>query len=311
MSILITGGSGLLAVNAAATLRDCHRVTLGMHERHISMSGVETVSVNLDSVDSVCATLEMVRPKLVIHTVALTSVEECEADSEGALNVNVRLAGNVAEACMLHGIALAHISTDHLFPGTASKLDEESRPHPLNKYGQTKALAELEVLRHFPTAMVIRTNFYGWGTAYRRSFSDHIIDSLRCGESVSLFADVFYTPILIEVLVKGIVDLYSEAAFGIFNIVGDERISKFEFGVRLAREFELDSRLILPTRIADVRGLAPRPLDMSLDNSKASRLLNRNFGSVDMHLSRLREQEISGIAKELISLRQSKEPTSR
>jgi dTDP-4-dehydrorhamnose reductase len=97
-------------------------------------------------------------------------------------------------------------------------------------------------------------------------------------------------------------------ASGIFNLVGDHRISKHEFGVRLAHAFGLDTGLIRPARLADARGLVPRPLDMSLDNRKASRMLARPLGGVDAHLAQLRAQEEQGLPAELATLARLQEP---
>ena len=47
--VLVTGGSGLLAVNAAVTLRSNYDIILALHERDIALSGVTTVRLGLDS----------------------------------------------------------------------------------------------------------------------------------------------------------------------------------------------------------------------------------------------------------------------
>ena len=135
---------------------------------------------------------------IVVHAAGMTSVEECEAKPDLARHINVDLAGNVAKACAKLGLPLIHISTDHLFSGEMPFLAETSPVTPVNVYGRTKAEAELQVLEAHPLALVIRTNFYGWGTSYRRSFSDVIIETLRSGRELNLFKDVFYTPILVE-----------------------------------------------------------------------------------------------------------------
>lgn len=66
-TILITGGSGLLALNWALATRDRYAVTLGLHVRKVSLPGVETRRFSLDSVDAILGTLEVIQPHLVIH----------------------------------------------------------------------------------------------------------------------------------------------------------------------------------------------------------------------------------------------------
>lgn len=300
--ILITGGSGLLALNWALAFRDRYSVTLGLHEREITLSGVQTKKIDLESVDHLVRTFEAVQPQIVIHTAGLTSVEKCEAEPELAKRVNVQLAVNVAQVCSQQELPLVHISTDHLFTGVDSLVDEVCPVKPVNVYGQTKAEAESRVLEAYPMAMVIRTNFYGWGTSYRRSFSDVIIESLRAGKELTLFQDVFYTPILVEKVAQAVHNLIDLKAVGIFHVVGDERISKYEFGLKLAQEYKLDASLIKPGYFADQTSLVRRPHDMSLSNQKICKLLGRKLGGVSEHIADLHQQEKNGLAQELQKL---------
>jgi dTDP-4-dehydrorhamnose reductase len=298
-ALLITGGSGLLALNWALATRERYSVTLGVHRRKLAVPQVETRHLPLDAIDSILGALQDLRPRLVVHTAGLTNVEECERDPEAAHYVNTELAQGVARACGRLGLPLVHISTDHLFAGDIPLVDESQPVSPQNVYARTKAEAELLVLSACPNALVVRTNFYGWGPSYRRSFSDSIIDSLRSGKSVTLFDDVYYTPILIEALVHAVHDLVTASAGGIFHVVGDERISKYDFGLRLANHFQLDARLVRRGSLSDHHGLARRPHDMSLSNRKTCDLLGRRLGGVDEHLARLHQQEQDGLAREI------------
>ena len=117
-----------------------------------------------------------------------------------------------------------------------------------------------------------------------------------------LFHDVFYTPILIETLVNTVHDLLNKKVSGIFHVAGDERISKFEFGLEIAKLFNLDTRLIKKTKLQDQRKLTCRPKDMSLSNQKVTKVLGRKLGGVKEQLLRLQEQETLGLVKEIKNL---------
>jgi dTDP-4-dehydrorhamnose reductase len=299
---LITGGSGLLALNWACALRDRQRIILGLHHRQVSLDGAQAVQINLDSLDDLIKQIEVIQPQFVIHAAGLASIEKCETNPILASELNVTLAINMAKVCAMFKIPLAHISTDHLFSGNDALADEDFPTSPINIYGRTKAEAELRVLEENPDALVIRTNFYGWGTGYRQSFSDFIISTLRAKNKLELFDDVFYTPILAEVLAQVTHDLIASKAKGVFNIVGSQRISKFEFGLRLANEFGLDQGLINAAQITRQSLLVKRPLDMSISNKKAVGFLGRDFGFINDHLARLRQQEENGMKMELAKL---------
>lgn len=300
--VLITGGSGLLALNWALAIRARYKVTLGLHERGVSLAGVEMRRIDMASVDHLSRAFEAIRPGLVVHTVGLANVEKCEAEPDLARHVNVELAANIAKVCAKFGVPLIHISTDHLFAGDQALVEEALPTAPRNVYGQTKAEAEHQVLEIHPNSVVMRTNFYGWGPNYRRSFSDTIIDALRAGKTLTLFEDAFYTPILIETAVQAAHDLIDLKAAGIFHVVGDERISKYEFGLKIAGAIKLDISLIKAGFLAGQPALVQRPRDMSLSNKKTCTLLDRKLGGVDEHIAKLFQQAQNGLTQELHSI---------
>jgi dTDP-4-dehydrorhamnose reductase len=268
----------------------------------VALPGVRAQKIDLESANAIARTIEAGRFDMVVHAAGFTSVEECEARPDSARHVNVTLANNVAKACAHVGLPLAHISTDHLFRGDEMLVNECCPTSPLNTYGRTKAEAERQVIETNPRTVVIRTNFYGWGSSYRRSFSDTILGALRSGKEAALFKDVFYTPVLIEVLAEAVLELVDRKVSGIYHVVGDERLSKYEFGLRMAEAFGLDSALVKPVLMADQTSLVGRPFDMSLSNRKVCGVLGRVFGSVDEQIARLRQQEQNGLAQELHGL---------
>lgn len=288
--VLITGGSGLLAVNWALSTLDNYAVTLLLHHKKISLSGVDTEIASLDSLDECLSVLTKHQPDIVIHTVGLTNVEECESNPNLAQAVNVDLAKSIAIACSNQGVKLVHISTDHLFLGDQEFSTEDRVANPVNNYAKSKLLGEQEVLENCKDALVIRTNFYGWGTNYRQSFSDFILNKLKDNEQVDLFDDVFFTPILIDEIVVRVHQLITIKASGIFNVVGSERLSKYEFGLQLAKVFGLDGNLIRPISISEKQDLVARPKDMSLSNTKLRKILKCNLPSLKEQFKVLKGQ---------------------
>jgi dTDP-4-dehydrorhamnose reductase len=98
---------------------------------------------------------------------------------------------------------------------------------------------------------------------------------------------VYYTPIFVDVLIQVIHELLDKNAVGVFNVVSDDRISKFDFGILLAKEFELDESLIIKSSINSITNLVRRPSDMSLSNQKVKKILGRDVGTVQQHLHQL------------------------
>ena len=282
-SILITGGSGLLAVNWACFARDTCEVVLALHKKNVALDRVKSIFVNLESRDDILEVLNQTSPDVVVHAAGLTNVDECQKNSQLAYHVNCELAANVAFACAKVGVKLVYISTDHLFSGQSPLSSEDSSTQPVNIYAESKLCAEHEVTLLNPEALIIRTNFFGWGHQFRQSFSDWIYSSIGDNKEITLFDDVYFTPILIDLLATYVHELLAINASGIFNIVSDERISKYAFGLLLCEKFGLSSHLIKRGNISSIKLLAPRPNDMSLSNKKLKKALG--VGSISVSIT--------------------------
>ncbi len=290
--ILIIGGSGLLGINWALLKRLNYDITIGINNRLIQIEKVNIIQIDTSKLSFIENAINKIGPNIIINAAGITSVESCEENIEVAKLVNIELSKMLAFLCNKYNIKMVQISTDHITNGLSPFFDEVAEPSPLNFYAFTKLMGEKKVLDMCPNALVIRTNFYGWGPSYRKSFSDFIISNLRSNKSIKLFTDVFYTPIIISELVEIVHKLLAKNLSGIFNVVGDERISKFMFGKKIAQIFSLNEKLILPDVFVDRKDLVTRPLDMSLSNKKVSFCLKMKIGNINDHLIKLREQEI-------------------
>ena len=112
--------------------------------------------------------------EFVILLAAKADVDSCEADkaqgNDGAAwKINVQGTRNVLEACRKGKKKIIYISTDFVFPGDDTPdggYTEESLPHPINWYGQTKYEGE-ELVRNADIPYCIMRLAY----PYRSPFS--------------------------------------------------------------------------------------------------------------------------------------------
>ena len=81
---------------------------------------------------------------------------------------------------------------------------------------------------------------------------------------------------LIEVAIKQI--------SGTIHLAGSTRISRYEFARIIANELNLDSALLKPTRIAEMKWIAQRPYDSSLDISKSIQILDNKPQTIENSL---------------------------
>lgn len=279
--ILISGGSGLLAINWALRLRDNWEVHLLLNEREIELPSAQVHKVNLKSLKETTKMVKAINPHVLINTVGLTDVEKCENEPQLARLSNVTVAKNLAIAAKETECRFIHISTDQLYDGKKKFQNEEDSPHPLNHYGITKLQAELDVWRAYDKSLILRTNFFGWGPPYRRSFSDWIIDSLSDGKDIELYTNVFYTPIYIPVLIDAAHLLLGTNRRGLFNVVGRDRLSKYQFGMMLSKSFGFDDSLISGATLNSISKIVNRPLDMSLSSEKFNSCMSTQMPSIE------------------------------
>jgi dTDP-4-dehydrorhamnose reductase len=294
MRLFISGISGLLGLNLALQARDRFQISGCYHAHQVILEGVQSLKLDLTSLSSLEHALLEVGPDVVIHTAGLTNVEECEANPQLAYRLNVEVTRNVAKVTNALGAKLVHISTDHMFDGKASWKREADVPAPLNTYGRTKWEAEAVVLGECRNALIIRTNFFGWGTPVRASFSDWILQTLARGDDLTMFSDVYFTPILINDLVDILTELIARGAEGTLHVAGGERLTKHAFALRLAQVFNYPTHTIRAISVENFPFRAKRPKDMSLSSKKAAQLLGSPLPGVKEGLYRLKELETQG-----------------
>ena len=294
MKLFIAGISGLLGLNFARHASQRFEVS-GCYLNHpVSLARVQAISLDLTRAEDVRQALRSIRPDIIVNAAAMTDVDGCEVDPATAHQLNVSAARELAVIANSMDAKLAHISSDQLFDGAKSWCTEDDSPAPLNTYGKTKWLAENEVMDACPKALIIRTNFFGWGTTKRASFSDWIIRSLEQQHPLAMFTDVYFTPILMNHLVDLAISMSTSEAHGIFHVTGGERVSKHDFAVKLAETFTFDTDLIHPASVDDFPFKARRPKEMSLSCKKAETLLKLSMPNVDVGLEKLKDLQREG-----------------
>jgi perosamine synthetase len=265
--ILITGGAGFLGSYWAKEIQDQFDLTVTFSKKKLENKQIKSINIDLTSEEQVKSIFETYSPDIIIHTVGLTDVDSCEKDPELAYKTNVITTKNICNYSPKE-CKIIYISTDHLYDGLSSFYKEEDQLAPLNVYAKTKLEGEKLCQQSRPNSLIIRTNFYGNSLAEKKSYTDWLLQELRTKDRVYIHDDNFFTPIYIEELIKFVHLLIDKNANGIFNVVGSERISKFEFAKQLAISCKLDYKKLLPTTNLKQPKKVKRPLDMSLSNQK-------------------------------------------
>ncbi len=231
------------------------------------------------------------KPDVVIHTASETNVDRCETERERAWKINVLGTRNLADACRETDAKMICISTDYVFDGEKSLYNEDDPPNPVDFYGLTKLEGERQVIRRCERWSVLRTSVLYGRHPKKQDFATWVVNTLRQKKEITVVDDHFNTPTLAENLARIALEIAERDLQGIFHTSGSERISRFEFARKIAEAFDLDSSLIEPIRMAELKAwIAKRPRDSSLSTAKIQRELKTKPLDINGGLAKLKEE---------------------
>ncbi len=282
--LLITGGSGFLGGNLASLATCCWETYTTYHSSPIPERGFGTAYyVDIGKEDEVRRLIDKLSPKVVIHAAAITHLDFCAQHQRVAREVNVRGTENVALAAEQVKARLIYVSTDSVFKGDEGLYSEDDLPEPLGYYGQTKLEGERIVSSLSSNYCIARASLlYGWSLNSSRCFTETMIDDLRNKREVKLFVDEYRTPMYVKNLCEMFLELAARDELqGIFHIGGSQRLSRFEFGLRIAQEFGFNEKYINPVSVKTFPFVDKRPRDCSMRNEKAASILKAKFWSIE------------------------------
>ncbi len=288
--LLITGASGLLGGNLLMQAREQHRVTALYHRNMLHLKGVERVGGDLSRPGEAARIVGSSEPDWVVHCAAATNVDDCERDPERAFRLNRDMARLVAEAAHAIGARFVQISTDAVFDGKRGDYTERDAPNPINVYGRSKLEGEQAVLKADPDALVVRTNLYGWSAQPKDSLAEWFLANLESGNPCYGFADISIAPILATDLADLLLQMLGENLRGHYHVVGGECVSKYEFGVKLAKTFTLKPDVIRSVSVGVAGLAAPRPLRLCLSGEKIEKTLGIRLPGLEEGLGRFKSQ---------------------
>jgi dTDP-4-dehydrorhamnose reductase len=258
-------------------------VGLDIHE----LIGRGGLIVDITQKQQTTKSIEGIAPSVVVHAAAETDVDRCETERDLARSVNVTGTVNIAEICAEIRAKLILISTDYVFDGVQGNYAESDEPNPVNFYGLTKLEAERAVAKISPKSLVVRTSvLFGWHPS-KLNFATWVMKGLREHQTTKVVTDHVNSPTLNENLADAIKMAIEHNSEGILHVAGSERISRFDFAIKIAETFDLDPRLLVPVKMDDLGWVARRPRDSSLRVQKAEKELGVELFGVDRSLEEM------------------------
>jgi len=267
--LLLTGAGGFLGWNICHCPQQEWEIIGCVHVRTPQLPGVITVKADLTDSAALRALFREARPDAVIHAAAIADPNTCQLNAGDARRVNVDASIAIAELCADAAIPCVFTSTDLVFDGRNPPYNEDAEPCPVNCYGEQKALAEKEMRRRWPRVSVCRLPLmFGASGPLGRNHLFGLVQALREGRQVRLFTDEIRSTADAADVASGLFLALQEQP-PLLHLGGPEPVSRYAFGIAVARIIGAPAALLLPTRQAEVTMPAPRPPDVTFDNSRA------------------------------------------
>jgi dTDP-4-dehydrorhamnose reductase len=212
-----------------------------------------------------------VAPEIVIHCAAMVNVEACEQDPAQAYACNAQATKGLVRAVSPKCLVV-YISTDSVFKGEKPFATEEELPSPRSVYARSKLQGEWEVEQGTERHLIVRTNFYGWSSGRKETSAEWLYRALETSQPVTLFHDMFFTPMYVVDFVERLMRLIEQGHRGRFHLAGGERVSKYQFGALMASVAQASMDHVRVGSIDEAALGASRPKDMSLGCERFQRL---------------------------------------
>jgi len=199
-----------------------------------TLTGCDLPELDITDRAAISAAVVDFAPDVVIHAAAWTDVDGCARDPERAYRVNALGTQNVALACAASDAALAYVSTNEVFDGTATEPYREwDPPHPINPYARSKAAGEWFV-RHLLNRFYIARTAWLYA-AGGRNFPHRIIQLADERGALRVVTDEVSNPTHAPDLADALAALIQTDAYGVYHLTNAGYCSRHDFAREVLR----------------------------------------------------------------------------
>jgi dTDP-4-dehydrorhamnose reductase len=187
------------------------------------------LSADFSKPESLAATVQAVRPQIIVNAAAHTAVDKCESEPDVARALNAESPAVLAREAQRLGAWLMHYSTDYVFDGSGTTpWVEDSPTGPLSVYGATKLEGEEAIRASGCRHLILRTS---WVYAARGgNFAKTMLKLAKERDRLTVIADQIGSPtgadLLADVTAHALrTALQRPEVAGTYHAVGDGETS--------------------------------------------------------------------------------------
>ena len=196
-------------------------------------------NVDASDLSSLQRTLDDCGAQVVLNCIGIIKQTKAASDPLSAIAVNSLFPHQLARSTSMRGARLFHFSTDCVFSGRRGNYVEDDLPDPVDLYGRSKLLGEVDA----PGALTLRMSMVGRELRGHLGLIDWFLS--QRGRRVSGYARALYsglTTIATADLVAWLIRVHPQLE-GVWQVSG-EPISKFDLLEIVNRVYALRTEVV-------------------------------------------------------------------
>lgn len=212
--------------------------------------------------------------RYILNCAAYTAVDKAEEEREMAFAINAAGVENIALVAKQYGVKVIHLSTDFVFDGASTvPYDEESEPHPLSVYGETKLKGEQLLQAAGGEWLILRTSWLY--SEYGSNFVKTMLRLMRERELLTVIDDQRGSPTYATDLAEMMIHILQQSEAngwtnGLFHFSNRGQTSWYGFADAIRRVAGIENCKLVPVTTAEYPTAARRPAYSVMDLTKIS-----------------------------------------
>ena len=254
---LIVGASGFVGSYAIREILEKTTDRILATDKNIegqkNTERIEWIPCDITVHEDLCKLNERLKkeePVKIVYLAAYHNPDLVLANPHIAWNINITALSDFLNT-VENVKCLFYSSTEMVYkPGEMNVFfKEDTEKKPINAYGRHKMVAEQLVMGYGYN--VVRFPFMIGPSILpgKKHFYDVIVETIQNGKTIEMFEDNFKTALDFATAVQTLIALmekYTEEMPKVLNMAGDEVLSKYDIGIKIADKYGCSRDLIVP-----------------------------------------------------------------
>jgi len=277
MKALVIGASGLVG---SYLIQTCHQRGWQVTGTYHNFAQPNFLPLEITDKVAVRSLLQQLQPNVVFLPAFCSNVDYCEQHPEETYQINVVGCLNVAQATRDVGAKLVFYSSDYVFNGENGPYQETDQPDPICVYGRQKLEVEQKISELLDDYLICRIAWVYGQEEQGKNFVLRVISTLKNNQIIRVPQDQIGSPTLANDIAEASCRLVEVGAQGLFHTTGIDCMNRYQFALKVAEVFGLQTDTLLPVMTSEFNQAAPRPLKCGMRCDRLHQTLNWNSRGV-------------------------------